>query len=101
MAAGVSAPWWTYLFSFGLMWGALSTYWDEVFGYDNHYAHGFGVGLACFPIMLYTEPVALGVRVVVLAAAMGIWSGIVGHAEREELGRGFVIPLSLALVWVL
>jgi len=98
---GINAPWWAVFVSFGLMWGALSTYWDEVFEYDNHYAHGFGIGLAMAPVMFFDEPVALGIRVILITILMGVWSKLLGNATWEELGRGFVMPLTLALVWLL
>ena len=99
---GINAPWWTLFLSVGLMWGALSTYWQKCFkGVDNHYAHGFGVGLACFPIAFFDEPVALVARVILLAFAMGIWSEDHGNATIEELGRGAFIPLTLGSLWLI
>jgi hypothetical protein len=97
---GITAPWWIWVISFGLTWGSLSTYWDGAFGYDNFYAHGGGVGLAVAPLMLFGEPLALGIRIGVLGLAMGIWSQVNGNATKEELGRGFVIPITLALCLV-
>ena len=99
---GINAPWWAVFLSFGLMWGALSTYWQNLFGgVDNHYAHGAGIGIAMAPVMFFDEPLALGIRIVILGLAMGIYSRIVGNATWEELGRGFVMPLTLALVlWI-
>ena len=99
---GISAPWWAVFLSFGLMWGALSTYWDFAFNdVDNHYAHGAGIGIALAPVMFFDEPLALAVRVIAVAACMGIYSGIVGNATWEELGRGFIMPITLGLVWLL
>jgi len=98
LAVGINAPFWAWALSFGLMWGATSTYWDEVFGYDNHYAHGLGIGLACIPVAFFSEPLALGVRAALLAILMGVWSQAVGEAKSEEMGRGFVLPLTLIIV---
>jgi hypothetical protein len=100
LALGITAPWWAWFLAWGLMWGALSTYWDPIFDYDNHYAHGFGIGLAMGPVMFFDEPLALGIRIAVLAVAMGIWSKINGNATKEELGRGFLMPITLVLVWI-
>ena len=99
---GINAPWWAVFLSFGLMWGALSTYWQKLFkGKDNHYAHGAGIGIAMAPVMFFDEPLALGVRILLITILMGGYSRIVGNATWEELGRGFVMPITLALVWIL
>jgi len=99
---GINAPWWAVFLSFGLMWGALSTYWQKLFdGKDNHYAHGAGIGIALAPVMFFDEPLALGIRILILSLAMGLYSGIVGNATWEELGRGFVMPITLALCLII
>ena len=84
--------------SFLLLFGALTTYWDFVFGYDNFFAHGFMCGLAAAPLIFYGEPLALGIRLVILSLGMGVWSLIVGKDWLEEGGRGALLPLTLALV---
>jgi len=43
--------WWLYLLCFGLGWGALSTYWDTIFKYDNFWFAGFASGLAIMPLL--------------------------------------------------
>jgi hypothetical protein len=45
------AFWWAYLAAFVLMFGALTTYWDEVFGYDNMWFSGAVVGVAAVPLL--------------------------------------------------
>jgi len=98
---GLQAPWWTYVLAVGLMWASLSTYWDFMFGYDNHWFHGFMIGLSMFPIAIYDEPLALGIRCLALAVLMGGYSALEGNATREELGRGFVMPITLGLlIWL-
>jgi len=89
------APWWAYLLSFLLLFGALTTYWDFLFGYDNFYMHGAMCGLAFAPFMWFGEPLELGIRILVLGTLMGVWSGIVGKDWLEEFGRGFFIPITL------
>lgn len=42
--------WWAYLLSYALMWAALSTYFDKLFGYDNLWFSGFMTGVAVFPL---------------------------------------------------
>lgn len=96
-----TVDWWCYLVAFGISWGMLTTYWDFLFGYDNFYAHGFGVALALLPFAILTGMwIGFAIRLVVLSLAMGIWSQQTGNADAEELGRGAVIVLSLPLALV-
>ena len=94
---GLRAPWWAWVIAFGLTWASLSTYWDFMFGYDNHWFHGFMIGMSLMPIAYTLAPVILLIAFV-LAILMGGYSKIVTNATWEELGRGFVMPISLALV---
>ena len=43
--------WFPYFLTFLLMFGALTTYWDELFGYDNYWFSGFAVGLSTVPLI--------------------------------------------------
>lgn len=64
------SAWWVYLIIFGLHWGAFSTYYDSIFGFDNFWFAGFMVGVAMFPAcfiipwiwwIILTRAVLLGV----------------------------------------
>lgn len=87
------------LLSYGLNGGAISTYWDNVFGYDNFYMHGFFCGLALFPLcfsgIFITSMLA---RAVILGLGMGIWSLLIGSDEAEEYGRGFLHTLTIPIL---
>ena len=74
----------------GLTYAALTTYWDEVFGYDNHFAHGLGVGLAgiLLPIFGGVSWLGFGIQVVVITVFMGLISILSTDADVEEYGRG-------------
>ena len=103
---GISGPWWAWLLSFGIMWGALSTYHDEMFynwmkPKDNFWLHGFFIGLAMLPLAFFGDPLSLGIRVLAVAILMGVWSKINGNATIEELGRGFIMPITFGLVILL
>ena len=93
------STWWVYALIFGLHWGAFSTYWDKVFGYDNLSFSGAMVGLALSPILFIDVGLILfvGLRSVFLFCAWGalnkwrrpkvlFWKGDVF----EELARYFV-----------
>ena len=97
---GVPFIWWAYLLSFLFLFGSLTTYWDEVFDYDNFYAHGLVAGLAAFPIAIVSGMWGLWmVRCILLALLMGVWSQLHGNDHAEELGRGFVLPATV-LLWL-
>ena len=106
-AIGISAVWWAYLLAFLLTFGACTTYHDEMFynwmkSKDNHWIHGFVIGLAFSPIAIVTGgwfPFLL--RSLVLAILMGLWSLYNppvwnwGEDVTEEFGRGFLIPITM------
>lgn len=75
---------------YGLSGGALSTYWDELFGYDNYYAHGFGCGLAGLLLIVFVPWWILVLRLVICTVGMGIWSKFIGNDVAEEMGRGLL-----------
>jgi hypothetical protein len=94
---GYHAPWWCHVIAFGLLFGALTTYWDFLFGFDNFWFHGFMCGVAYVP---YAFVGSIGwwhwiAQCVALAVVIGAWSAWQKDAVREEFGRGFVLPLSL------
>ena len=84
-------PGWYIALFFG-QWGALSSYWDKVFGYDNHFAHGFGVGLAMLPIAIVTG-LWWGFisQTIVCTVWMGLVSVLSANDDFEEYGRGLAV----------
>ena len=98
---GLSAPWWIHLICFLLLFGALTTYWDELFGYDNHYFHGLMCACAYLPYVFFGDPLAIMLRVFAVGLLMGLWSKLITHHVWEECGRGFVLPMTLGLVILL
>jgi len=104
---GLSSPWWIYLLTFGILWGALSTYHDTMFYNwmkpdDNFWLHGFFCGLAYILFGIHTGLwLMLGIRIAVIAVFMGVWSHILfSDAFIEENGRGGILPLSLLLLLI-
>lgn len=91
---------WAMLFlAFGLTFAALTTYWDDLFGYDNHWFHGFVCGLAAFP--LYWAGIAwwlILIRAIILALLMGGWSKWIKNDTIEEFGRYFFLAATLPLL---
>lgn len=96
--------WWGYLMwvpAIALTGGALTTYLDSIFGYDNFWAAGFLVGLAAFPMIWVgvTWWVILA-RAVLLGVLWGGWCKIFGNDWVEECGRGAFIALTLPLLFI-
>lgn len=96
---GVSAPWWAWALFGGLMYGALTTYWDFLTGDDNHWAHGLGIGLSTIPLVVGGVQVqAVLAYAVVLWLLMGWWSEAWSNDHVEELGRGAFIVAMVPLL---
>jgi hypothetical protein len=77
--------------------GALSTYWDWANeDVDNFYLYGLVIGLSAFPIpMVNGMWIEYLTRSIVLCLWMGIWSNIWKDADIEDIGRYFIIGVSM------
>jgi len=85
-----------YICSAGITYGFITTYWDRLFGFDNFYAHGFGISLGGLPFaILLNNWVGFGLRCIALAALMGLWCKYFSNHIVEENGRGNFIQLTL------
>lgn len=84
----------------GLSIGAISTYYDTIFGYDNFWVHGFMLGLASLPItILVTHNYGfLVARCLLLAVYMGVLHIYQTNAVKEEFLRYFILPISMWLI---
>jgi len=96
-----STPWWIHVLAFGTLWGMLSTYWDELFGYDNFWMHGFMCGMA-YMWYAFIDPWMIPwivLRAIVMGIFMGVWCHILfSDARIEENGRGGIIPATLPIL---
>jgi len=91
--------WW--LLFYPLTAGALTTYWDSLFGFDNFWFAGFMVGVATFPLIfcgLHWYMVLA--RAVTLALLWGFWCEFLGNDVAEEMRRGAFITLTIPLLWI-
>jgi len=95
-------PWWSHVFAFGLLFAALTTYWDFMFkNVDNHWMHGFMCGLSYFPYAIATMGwVGFGVRCIAVAILMGLVSVLSENDIVEEVGRGASLPATLPLLLI-
>lgn len=88
------APFWAWLIAFGLLWASLSTYWDNLFGYDNHFMHGFMCQFSLLPIVFFSGYyVAFVIQCILLCLSMGFYSLYEGNAYKEEMSRGFLLTI--------
>ena len=96
-------PWWIHAISFGCMFGFMTTYWDDIFGYDNFFAHGFGIAIAYLPYAMITGCwYGFIMRVIILSAFMGLWCLAFENDVMEEMGRGASIQATLlAMLWLI
>lgn len=79
--------------------GALTTYWDELFGFDNFWFSGFMVGLALFPLYwvgFYWYMILA--RALILAVLWGGWCAVFSKDTTEEYGRGAFVALTILLL---
>lgn len=90
-----------YTISFILSWISLSTYWDDVFGSPNFYAHGLGIGLALIPLTFIGVPIWwILIRSICLSLGMGVWSSSTDVDWLEEMGRGALIIATLPILFM-
>lgn len=90
--------------SFGLLFASLTTYWKKK-GTDakwyNWLLTGLGYGLAYLPVALFfADWIGFVIRVVILAAAIMVWSIAVGKDWLEEGGRGLLVIITLPLLLI-
>lgn len=96
----VDVVWGVHVLSAILLFGALCTYWDSLWGYDNHWFHGLMCGIAYFPYAIACGNwVGFGVRCIALAILMGLVSGLSSNDNVEEVGRGAALTLTLPLLF--
>lgn len=85
--------------------GALTTYWDSLFGYDNFYAHGFMIGLAKIMYAIFTGCwIPFILYCILLGITMGLLSNKVDWSKfgirddyGDECSRGGIMQLLLLL----
>jgi hypothetical protein len=93
--------WYIYVVTFGALWGMTSMYWDEVFGYDNFWFHGFMIGVVKLWFAIMTGMwLGYAIHCVVLALVMGGISALSGNVDVEEMGRGAATGATLPLMMV-
>jgi hypothetical protein len=100
LALGFHAEWWVHLTSGIILIMANSTYYDKIFGYDNYFAHGAGIGLAyiLYAVKGVFKWKAFLIRATALAFFMGLWCHIFDKDTIQENGRGAIQPISLFLL---
>jgi hypothetical protein len=101
---GVQVAWYWHVLAFLGMWGALSTYLDDIFGYDNFFAHGLLIGLACLPYAIGMGGgdwwLTMSIRAGFMGVFMGLWCAVFSNDIVEECGRGAVIAATVPMLFI-
>lgn len=98
--------WLMFLLAILLTGGALTTYWDKLFGnIDNFYMHGGMVGLGAIPFAFVgLHWWAILIRAIILCISMGLINKYVNKWNIpcsdwiEELSRGFLILITIPIL---
>jgi hypothetical protein len=98
--------WGMWLIAIALSGGALTTYWDKLFGnIDNFFMHGWMVGLGAIPFAFVgLHWWAILIRAIILCLSMGLINKYVNKWQLkysdwiEELSRGFLILITIPIL---
>lgn len=91
------SPW--FILAYAALGGALTTYWDWLFKFDNYWFSGFMCGVAGWVLTLAGfDYVHLVIRAIVICVLWGGWCALVKNDFKEEYGRGFILGMSSFLV---
>ena len=88
------------ILALGSLYGALSLYWDELFGFDNFWFSGFMCGVAGMFLLYYCPWWIIVLRALILAIGWGVINLLAKKWKdgMEELARyGFLGLTSLML----
>jgi hypothetical protein len=80
--------WLCLIVSMGLSYGALTTYLDNIFGYDNFWAAGFLCGIAGLPLLVFIPWWIVALRLIINTVGQGLVSKLSGNDNVEEFSRG-------------
>ena len=101
----VHTPIWTILLSYLLLGVSLTTYYDELFGFDNMGFHLFVACMAYFPYVIYTGHWWLfGVRALICGFVAWFLNWQLGQKGVkysdiiEEMMRGFILIITLPMI---
>lgn len=96
--------WWQWLMvilCYPLLGGALSTYWDWLFGFDNYWFAGLMCGVTAFPLIFCGFPWwIILIRAILVGVLWGLWCKYQGTDWVEEMGRGAIIILTIPVLVV-
>lgn len=97
--------WYLYLIAIGLHWGAYSTYFDTVFGFDNLWFSGFITGLALLPLLFIHKMIPFYIsRALLLAILWGICNKCLPSKVfywRHDIAEEFLRYFSVIITYLL
>jgi len=95
---------WTAVLCFGLLFGALTTYWKKKGAkakWWNWMLTGLGYSLAMLPDAIHSHAwLGFFIRTVLLTTGTVIWSVAISHPVVEEIGRGVLIVITIPLLLI-
>lgn len=98
----ITHPSWWIVPAIGATYGTLTTYWDEIFSFDNLWFSGFCVGLSAMFLMTIIPWWIILIRAFVLAVAWGVLNIIINKGSykdgTEELWRYGILGLSTVFI---
>lgn len=96
----ISSPSWWFIAAYLALAGALTTYWDFLFGYDNFWFAGFMCGVAGFFLIgIYAWWLIL-IRAIVISVLWGWICSKSSDVFVEEYSRGFNLSFSSIILLV-
>jgi hypothetical protein len=97
--------WWLYLISFGLHWASISTYFDNLFGYDNLWFSGFVTGVSLLPlIFVYKILPFFIIRSLLLAISWGLLNKLLPFMVliwRRDVAEEFLRYFTITITYLL
>ena len=100
---GITAPWWIWLLTFGIMFVSMTTYCkfnnqEDVYWY-NWFLTGTLYGISVLPFAFSTGNwLGFTLRTIILAFSTMAWSEVIDEVNLEEGGRGFLFIVTLPLL---
>jgi hypothetical protein len=99
-----TSHWISLILCFGLMWGALTTYWKKK-GTSaktiNWIFTGLGYSFSMLPFTIVSGKwLGFILRTTILTTFVTVWSDSIGDVEIEERGRGIANNITLPLLFI-
>ena len=94
----------SYVLTFGLYFGSMTTYWKKK-GTDAYWYNwlftGLGYSIAFLPFAIVTRHwVGFAIRTIIVVVATTLWSEKISNVVWEECGRGIITTITIPLLLI-